>query len=256
MSKVVFFDVDGTLLNEEKQLPESTKTAIHLLKENGVYVAISTGRAPFMIESICRELELTSYVCYNGQYVVFEGKEVYAKPLPQESLERLIMDSAEHDHPMVFSAVDEMRVNLPHHASVLQGMNSLKREYPKVDASFYKGREIYQCLLFCTEEYDEYYTEKFPQYRFLRWHESSVDVCPANGSKATGIRETIAKLGFKMEDTYAFGDGLNDIDMLQAAGCGVAMGNARPEVKLAADYITSDVDHDGVFNALKYLKLI
>lgn len=256
MTKIVFFDVDGTLLNEEKQLPESTKAAVRLLQENGIYVAISTGRAPFMLEALCKELDIRSYVCFNGQYVVFEGEAVYTKPLPQESLERLIADATEHDHPIVFSAVDEMRVNLPDHNSVHQGMNSLKLGYPKVDASFYKGSEIYQCLLFCTEEYDNYYTEKFPQYRFLRWHESSVDVCPANGSKAVGIREAIRKLGFSMEDTYAFGDGLNDIDMLQEVGCGVAMGNARPEVKEVADYITSHVDEDGIWNALKHFKLI
>ncbi|EUJ55190.1 hypothetical protein MCOL2_09531 [Listeria fleischmannii FSL S10-1203] len=101
------------------------------------------------------------------------------------------------------------------------------------------------------------FTKKnFPQYRFLRWHDVSVDVCPANGSKAKGIRELIKKLGFQMEDTYAFGDGLNDIDMLQEVGCGIAMGNGREEVKQVADYVTDSVDEDGIMKALKHFRLL
>ncbi|EGK6220751.1 Cof-type HAD-IIB family hydrolase [Listeria monocytogenes] len=256
MSKIVFFDVDGTLVGETKEIPASAKQAIAKLKENGVYVAIATGRGPFMLDEIRKELDINSYICYNGQYVIFEGKEIYAKPLPTESLERLITVASEHEHPIVFSGKDSMRANLPDHDRVTIGMDSIKRDYPKVDANYYKGRDIYQCLLFCNESYDAYYREEFKQYGFLRWHDVSVDVCPADGSKAEGIKQMIKKLGFSMEDTYAFGDGLNDIAMLQAVGTGVAMGNGRDEVKAVADYVTDHVDEDGVYKALEHLKLI
>ncbi|WP_167628194.1 Cof-type HAD-IIB family hydrolase [Listeria valentina] len=256
MSKIVFFDVDGTLFDDNKEIPASTKTAIKALQDKGVYVAIATGRAPFMLDDVRRELNIDSLVCYNGQYVIFEGEVLLKNPLPQESLERLITVATENDHPIVFSASDTMRVNLPNHHGVSQGMKSLKREYPKVDANYYKGRNIYQCLLFCEEEYDAFYSKNFPQYRFMRWHDVSVDVCPSEGSKARGIRDMIKKLGFSMEDTYAFGDGLNDIDMLQEVGCGVAMGNGRPEVKAVADYVTTSVSDDGILNGLKQIGLL
>ncbi|MCB2753299.1 HAD hydrolase family protein, partial [Listeria monocytogenes] len=80
-----------------------------------------------------------------------------------------------------------------------------------VAANYYKGRAIYQCLLCWDESYDAYYREEVKQYGFLRWHDVSVDVCPADGSKAEGIKQMIKKLGFSLKDTYAFGDGLNDI---------------------------------------------
>jgi hydroxymethylpyrimidine pyrophosphatase-like HAD family hydrolase len=66
----------------------------------------------------------------------------------------------------------------------------------------------------------------------------------------------IARLGFELQDVYAFGDGLNDIEMLKAVGTGVAMGNGVPEAKEVADYITTDVSEDGIWNGLKKLNLI
>ncbi|WP_163652442.1 Cof-type HAD-IIB family hydrolase [Listeria sp. PSOL-1] len=256
MSKIVFFDVDGTLVNDAKELPDSAIVAIRKLKEKGIYVAIATGRAPFMLHEIASKLEITSFISYNGQYVIFEGEKIYENPLPQESLERLITIATENEHPIIFSAQDELRANLPDHPGVSEGMASIKHEYPKVDAEFYKGRKIYQCLLFCGEEADSFYRQEFPQYSFMRWHDVSVDVCPANGSKANGIRKLIQKLGFKMEDTYAFGDGLNDIEMLQEAGVGIAMGNGRDEVKRVSNHITTSVDDDGILKGLQHVGLL
>ncbi|WP_099223166.1 Cof-type HAD-IIB family hydrolase [Listeria costaricensis] len=256
MSKIVFFDIDGTLVNEEKEIPLSTVEAVKALQAKGIFVAIASGRAPFMLHEIAEKLQIDSFICYNGQYVVFEGKVIYENPLSQEALDRLITTTMKNDHPLVFSAAEEMRVNLPDHPGVLEGMNSLKRGYPRVDAHFYRGREIYQCLLFCTEDFDSFYAEAFPEYSFMRWHDVSVDVCPANGSKARGIRELIKQLGFKMEDTYAFGDGLNDIQMLQEVGTGIAMGNGRPELKKVADYITESVDEEGILKGLQHVGLL
>ena len=74
---------------------------------------------------------------------------------------------------------------------------------------------------------------------------------PKGGSKAEGIKKLIEKLGFKMENVYAFGDGLNDIEMLQTVGTGVAMGNALDIVKEYADVVTTNVEDDGIVNGLK-----
>lgn len=83
-----------------------------------------------------------------------------------------------------------------------------------------------------------------------------MDVAPANGSKAVGIREMLKRLDFNIEDAYAFGDGLNDIEMLQEVGTGVAMENGRDEVKAIADFVTDSVDNDGVLKGLQRLGLL
>ena len=90
----------------------------------------------------------------------------------------------------------------------------------------------------------------------VRWHPDFTDMIPADGGKPRGIRCFMERHGFTREQTMAFGDGGNDIAMLRFAGIGVAMGNANDEVKASADYVTDDVDHDGIMNALRHFGVI
>jgi Cof subfamily protein (haloacid dehalogenase superfamily) len=256
MKKIVFFDIDGTLLDHDKKLPDATKEAIKTLQDNGIYVAIATGRAPFMYEGLREELGIESFVSFNGQYVVFENQVIYTNPLDVGKLEELLEDSKRSEHPVVHLNHETMKANHEHHRFIEESMGSLKFPHPGYSPDFYKGRDIYQSLLFCTEEEESFYRKKYKEFTFIRWHQYSMDILPAGGSKAEGIKKMIDRLGFEMEDVYAFGDGLNDIEMLQSVGTGVAMGNAVTEVQKHADLITKPVDEDGIFFGLKELELI
>lgn len=256
MSKIVFFDIDGTLLDHDKNLPISTKEAIRSLKENGVFVAIATGRAPFMFESLRKELDIDSFVSFNGQYVVFEGETIYQNPLNSQKLEQLYLNASEKAHPIVFMNHMTMKSSVKHHDFIDKSLGSLKFAHPEYDGLFYVDRDLYQSLLFCEEGEERHYRETYPEFTFIRWHPYSVDILPSGGSKAEGIKKMIERLGFKEEDVYAFGDGLNDFEMLEEAGTGVAMGNAVPELKELADMVTRDVAEDGIWHGLKQLKLI
>lgn len=256
MNKIVFFDIDGTLLDHEKKLPKSTKEAIDQLKKNGVFVAIATGRAPFMFKDLREELEIDSYISFNGQYVVFENKVIYKNPLNSIEIKNLTNYSANYKHPMVYLNESTMTSNEANHPSIIDSISSLKLQLPTCDPDFFIDREIYQALLFCEENDECLYLDKFRSFDFIRWHEMSMDVLPSGGSKAEGIKKLIEKLGFNLADVYAFGDGLNDIEMLEAVGTGVAMGNASEKVKLHANYITSDVTEEGIYKGLKHFNLI
>lgn len=256
MKKIVFFDIDGTLLDHDKVLPDKTKEAIKLLQENGVFVAIATGRAPFMFEALRQELDIDSFVSFNGQYVVFEGEVIYRNPLNTDVLEKLLEFSGESSHPVVFLNEQTMKSNIDFHKDIETSIASLKFPHPEKDEHFYQKHDIYQALLFNEEKDESVYVEGFPDFRFIRWHELSTDILPAGGSKAEGIKKMIERLGFQMEDVYAFGDGLNDIEMLTTVGNGVAMGNSVPELKAVAKQVTTDVDNDGIWNGLRKLGLI
>lgn len=256
MSKIVFFDIDGTLLNHKKELPSATAESIKKLKQNGVYVAIATGRAPFMFEELREELGIESFISFNGQYVVFENEVIYENSLNQSQIEKIIPHSKENKHPLVFMNETTMKANVGRHSYIEQSLGSLNFKHPEEDASFYMGRKIYQSLLFCTEKEEKQYHEQYENFKFIRWHPYSVDILPSGGSKAEGIKKMIAKLGFRLEDVYAFGDGLNDIEMIQTVGNGVAMGNAVAELKEHAKLITKDVDANGITYGLKELQLI
>ncbi|MFJ7747267.1 Cof-type HAD-IIB family hydrolase [Peribacillus sp. NPDC097295] len=254
--KIVFFDIDGTLLDHDKKLPASTKKAVKQLQDSGVFVAIATGRAPFMFEDLREELGIDTFVSFNGQYVVFEGKVIYKNPLNLSEVRRLHKAAEKSGLPIVFMNEETMQSSVPYHNRIEEALSSLKFPHPEHQADFYEKNDIYQALLFCSEEEEGEYVGKYDKFNFIRWHTYSTDVLPFGGSKAEGIKILMDKVGFGLEDVYAFGDGLNDIEMLKAVGYGVAMGNAGQLVKQEADYVTKDVDKDGILHGLKELELI
>ncbi|WP_041060243.1 Cof-type HAD-IIB family hydrolase [Jeotgalibacillus campisalis] len=255
--KMIFFDIDGTLLDHNKKLPASTKEAINALRDKGHHVAIATGRAPFMFEDLRRELSIDTFISYNGQYVEHNGKTIVSNPLHYDSLKELTEAAAVNNHPLVYMGRSEMKANVEQHDRITNSFNSLKiKSFPTHDPSYFHMEEIYQTLLFCEGNEEEAYDEKFERFDFIRWHPQSVDVIPAGGSKARGIEEVIKILSIKMENVYAFGDGLNDIEMLAAVGCGIAMGNGCSEAKEAADFTTTAVDEFGIAEGLKRAGLL
>src|SRR5690625_483658 len=147
--KIVFFDIDGTLVGDDKNIPVSAKQAIDELKRNDVYVAIATGRAPFMFEHIRQELEIESYVSFNGQYVVFEGETIYENPIGQESLKKLYEASSVNNHPMIFMCDKDMRATTDNHPHIKESLANLKLKYPQVEESYIKDQTNYKALLLC-----------------------------------------------------------------------------------------------------------
>ncbi|KGP72298.1 Cof-type HAD-IIB family hydrolase [Pontibacillus yanchengensis] len=253
---IVFLDIDGTILDEEKKIPESSKESIQQLKDKGILVAIATGRAPFMFEHIRKELDIHSFVSFNGQYVVFEGEVVYQNPLSTTSIEQLYTQAQQSGHPMVFLNEMGMRASEEEHSHISESMGSLKFAYPEIDSEFYKNQNIHQALLFCTKNEESQYLDTHDYLDFIRWHQYSLDVLPLGGSKAIGIEKFIERTGLKKENTYAFGDGLNDKEMIQFVNTGVAMGNAQPELKDLADVITKNVEEDGLTHGFRMVGLL
>ncbi|MBT2759150.1 Cof-type HAD-IIB family hydrolase [Mesobacillus foraminis] len=254
---VIFFDIDGTLLNHKKELPQSTKEAIVKLKEQGHIVAIATGRAPFMFADLRKELGIDTFVSYNGQYVVLNGEVLYTNPLNTSSLLKLTEAALLNNHPVVYMDHEDMKANVPEHAYIKESIDTLKiGMFPAHDPSYHEGRDLYQTLLFCPEGEEQQYEQEFSDFDFVRWHPVSVDILPRGGSKAQGIEQILKKLGVSNEDIYAFGDGLNDIEMLTAVHNSVAMGNAEDSVKKVAKYVTKSVEDNGITHGLKMVGLL
>jgi hypothetical protein len=253
----VFFDIDGTLLNHRKELPASAREAIVQLKERGHEVAIATGRAPFMFEELRRDLGIHTYVSYNGQYVVLDGNVLYTNPLDFPALEKLTEAALRNGHPVVYMDHEDMKANVPEHSYITESIKTLKiNRFPGYDPDYYKGRELYQGLLFCSAGEEQPYEREFAEFDFVRWHPFSVDILPKGGSKAVGVAKLVERMGIDRERIYAFGDGLNDIEMLSAVRHGVAMGNAAEQAKKAAKYITKSAEDDGIWHGLRMVGLL
>ncbi|PKE62614.1 Cof-type HAD-IIB family hydrolase [Macrococcoides caseolyticum] len=254
--KLILFDIDGTLYDHDKKIPNSTMAAIRALQTQGHSVAIATGRAPFMVQPVLEETRIKDYVSFNGQYVYANGNVVYENPLDTESLKALEHTAREHDHPVVFLTHDDLVANIDFHEDIETSLSTMHMAHPRKDDIFYTQHKIYQALIFHQQSEDGIYDGQFEHLKFIRWHELSRDVVPDNGSKMRGITHLAASLGFDIEDTVAFGDGLNDIEMIEGAGIGVVMGNGVDELKQYADFVTKAVDEDGIMYAVKTLNLI
>lgn len=264
--KVAFFDVDGTIVDNNSMdshdsdmqlVPESTIEAIRLLQEKGITPFIATGRSPFMIEDLLEGLGIESYICTNGQYAVMNGKVMYEAPYDEALLDEIVKVSKEHHIPLLWMPKEHYILSGENQDVLLEAISNMNLPVPKIQTDLEKPDfKVYQMVAGITEEEDYLFESLKDQIRVLRWQPKGVDLLPLVGSKATAIEVILEKLGLRPENAIAFGDGLNDIEMLQTVGIGVAMGNAPEETKSHADYVTAPVYEDGIYKALKHFELI
>jgi len=254
--KIVFFDIDGTLLNTKHVIPAATLQAVHRLQQNGVQVAIATGRSPYHLTPIARQLGIDTFVSFNGSYVVSKGSVIHHTPFPKSTLAKLEGMADGNDHPMVFLSADSCYANVSDHPFVIESFDSLRLPAPSHRHRYWEETPIYQAFLYCGAEEEEPYVGRFHEVSYVRWHKRVLDVLPRSGSKAKGVEAALRYFGFSPDEAVAFGDGLNDREMLSYVGMGIAMGNAHEELKPFANRMTRHVDEDGIHYGLTQLGLI
>lgn len=274
MKKVVFLDIDGTLVTKHNNIPKSAKRAVKQLKANGILPVIATGRAPLLIEEVRKELGIDSYIAMNGQLVVHEGKVVFNNPISKETVDRLIQRAVDKNDGIILCGAKDIFsnaiVSLAKRSSVLTLLKGIVKLIPgSIQVSFfsrlikkppkpkdYEGKPIYQVIIETSMEEEDQYKTDFETLHFARSNHYTVDIISKGISKATGIEKYLSHVGADLKDTYAFGDSPNDLEMLDYVNTSIAMGNGWDNVKEIADYITDDVDKDGIEKALQHFKLI
>jgi Cof subfamily protein (haloacid dehalogenase superfamily) len=256
MGKLLLLDIDGTLMNSKKQIPQSAKEALIQARANGHELAIATGRGPFMIRKVLKELNIDTFITLNGQYIVHQGKLIHKEALDPATLSAIVEYAEQRDHPIVFLTDERMVSTIDYHPDIDEGIKSLKFPFPAMIEDFHLTHEVYQALLFCEEQEQQQYEDTFKNMDFVRWHRVSCDIIPGGKSKASGIKQLIEATGHAIEDTIAFGDGLNDLQMMEIAGVSVSMGNGHERTKELATHVTDHVDDDGLAKAFRHLGLI
>lgn len=253
---LVFFDLDGTLLNDQSTITSEINTAIQQLLENNVVPFIATGRSPSEIRKIAQTSGITSFVALNGQFVSYKGREVYRNALPAESVAKLKKVADEGDFPVSFYSTEGFYATKSDE-NLKKAYHFIGEEPPEIDADYSKGREILMALVLSDhKEKDAQLIELFPEFSFYRNTPYSIDVISKGHSKATGIDELIRTMGLEDVPLYAFGDGSNDIEMLQRVDVAIAMENGIEAVKKEADYITASNVNGGIVQGLKKYDLI
>ncbi|MEE6032559.1 Cof-type HAD-IIB family hydrolase [Avibacterium paragallinarum] len=253
--KAVFFDIDDTLFRKHNGFfPESARLAIQKLQDKGILVGIATGRTrcafPEKINQMIAQQGIDTFVTMNGQYAVYQNEVIEKHPIPTEKVQKLVDFFDAQQIAYAFVASDKVRVSeiTPR---LKEALDPITTKY-QVDKTFFKHHEVFQVLAFYAEDQDELVAQAhiLDDLKTVRWHPNSVDIFDAEGSKARGIAAIAHHLGFSMENVMAFGDGLNDIEMLSLVGVGVAMGNGHDTLKALANYVTDHLEEDGIYNFL------
>jgi len=253
---LVFFDLDGTLLNDESLVDEDVKQALIQLKEKGAVPFIATGRSPIEIQHVLEETVIDSFITLNGQYIQFEGEEVYRNVIPQELVERLKQMTSEKDMPLSLYTSDKIRATR-YNETLKHAYNFIHENPPKLDGSLDEKDDILMMLVINDDPtLDQPYFDAFPELSFYRNTPYSIDTIIKGHSKATGIDALLKSINMQDMPLYAFGDGANDKEMLERVDHSVAMANGKEDVKAIADYVTSSNTEGGLVEGLRYFNLI
>lgn len=258
--KIIFFDIDGTVLDERtgKILP-STIAAIQKARENGHYAMINSGRCSYMIgDDLKQNIGFDGYLLGCGTSIKFGGKDLMHHMLPQEMVVELM---AEFKACKIDAILEGEWGN---YVDSFENMNTeLFARLIKKRESYFKNWEkedkiIDKMFVYTNENSDlETFRKRFEdRLDFIDRERGFWEIVPKGFSKASAIHYIIDYLGMDIKDTVAIGDSNNDISMLACVHTSIAMGNSTRAVLDMADYITTDVNEDGIENALRWLGVL
>lgn len=277
MGKIIFIDVDGTLVDYENKLPDSAVKAIKKARANGHKVYISTGRSRAEVYGNLWNIGLDGMIGGNGSYVEDHGVVVMHQLITYEQCTRIVdwlhsrklefylesnngLFASEHFEEKAESTIQEYTRR--------KGRNdadkmTVRKAFPEMIFGGNLYRDDVNKVSYVLNNYEDYIETKkqFSDMQNGTWGgagETALfgDIGIKNITKANAIQQLLGYLKAEQKDTIAFGDAAVDIPMLSYCSYGVAMGNGGAEIKAMADYVTDDVDEDGLYKAFMYLKLI
>lgn len=263
--KIVFFDIDGTMMDVPSGMVEplpSTIEAIAQLRLNGYYSVVATARAK--MPDAFSNINFDGFVFCNGNYVEFGDNLIYDNFFLVNQITFLIDLFKQYQGQYIFSGHLGKWTSLATHPLVLRHVELFGRSVSSED-----GRQVPWTIedvhanivtaLFKTEEQLFDCKSKLPSDWVVDAYTTAnirMDIHLPGYTKGKAVKYLSEKLGIAFEDTYAFGDAYNDIEMLQMVKYGIAMGNGTDEIKENSYDVTDDVAHDGIYNALKKYKAI
>ncbi len=262
--KLLVVDIDGTLFNKNGAISAEDENALARASDSGIRVSLSTGRAVQACLSIINQLSLDGYhIFFDGALVSNPetGEEIYVRPISEELGKQVIE----------FAHLNEINLDLnsaTHYFIERETWASdIRRQFFGLQPTIIDFAKLWQkerivkgtLVIFSAEEKakaDSFYRQfngslnfslaKTPAYPEVDF----INVVAPGVSKGKALEALATFLGIPLSEVMAIGDGANDITLLSSAGLAIAMGNAPEELKAVADYVTLDVDHNGVAAAI------
>jgi hypothetical protein len=261
MKKAVFFDIDGTIISDDDKhiIPDSARKAIKQLKNNNILTFINTGRTAFNVDENIRELGFTGYLCGCGTYIEIDKKEVFYKTIAKERCLEIVDLVRKCNACPLYERKDDFYFDTT--TRDLLGMEMLRQIYVE------QGKNVSN-----TTENDDFSFDKFViwyddetdmkqfmqnienDFDFINRGKGFAEIVPKGCSKATAIYQVCKMFDIDIENTYAIGDSLNDLPMVEAVAHSACIGK---DSLLAehAQYVADDFYKDGLASSLKFFGL-
>ena len=271
-NKVIFLDLDGTLIDHSLFPPDSALEAVRLAKANGHRLYINTGRSVCQVYDYIWDIGFDGFIGGNGIYIESEGKALFHRPIPQPLVQKVNNYLVEHEigffeegqeslyaHPNYLTELADLLSVTPEQAE--EKTNRLFPSTTYNSNGTHEGINKISIILNQKANLDEIRELLKPELVIGLWSlfgndREFGDIYQDGTSKGTAVEFVMKHLNLSMADAYCFGDSSNDIEMIKMAGTGVAMGNAIPELKAAADFVTANINEDGLWKAFRHVGLI
>lgn len=276
--KIIFLDVDGTLVNDNGIIPNSSSLAIREARNNGHYVVICTGRSKAELFDHIMEIGFDGIIAAAGGYIEFNNNKLLHKKVSKEDVEHLISYFNKNNIDFYLESNGGLFASRNCKNHLRNIINEAIVKEPELKEEMEKGMKPFiDCLI----ENENLIRDDINKISFLgskmpiksieeefsgifnviqstvpMFGENSGELSIPGIHKALAIEFLLEKLNASRKDTYAYGDGINDSEMLEYVNVGVAMGNDKKELKEIADDITDSVDENGIYNSFKKYKLI
>ncbi|QOR33676.1 HAD family hydrolase [Clostridium sp. 'deep sea'] len=267
MKKSIFIDCDDTLIVHDKNksyIPTSSYEAITQLHKNGHRITLSSGRSHFQVEKLMKELKISNAVCFNGHMVIAENKVIYDDPINSNELQPIIDNLLKQNKSLYGLDTDYIYSNDPTGEIRLFIRDKMRPGHANSVDSFEKYivqldnqmRSYYFFMIFGCELNKIISVNKNSKISIKHWSDQIFEILNKDISKFSGIKQVINYFNEDINQTIAFGDSYNDLEMVTGTACGVAMGNSPDALKEVADLVTDTIQNDGFYKACKKLKLI
>ncbi len=257
--QILFLDIDGTILTPDDTIQESTKEAIRQVQQKGIEVFLATGRPLHEILDIGEELGVESFIGYNGAYAIHKGQEIIKAPMKGSTVERFLSIAHNQGHELVMYT-NKKNVLSSIDAPVIQEFIAkfhLKHNEPYTPAVIH---DILGMTVVNMSEDEKKLYEEEEDYHLsqvnLEGFRHSYDVIRGTVNKGIAVKVILQHLNLPQASAIAFGDGMNDKEMLSVVGEGFAMGNAHPDLVSYAKHQTTTVTNSGIFNGLKSIGIV
>ena len=257
--KLIFFDIDGTLIDEQGFIPDSAVNAIRSVRKCGNLCYINTGRPYSHIVPRVKEIGFDGFICSCGQHIYIDGEEIQFARISADCCRFIVERVREHHMDVIYEGEKGFWVEFEKAPEFFIQEQKRFASYGlktclqgSVDGEMF---EKFVCWVNEKSRTEEFFASVALYYTPIDRGGGMFEFVQNGYSKQRGLKTVLEKTGVLLENCYAVGDSPNDLPMLTYIPHSIAMGNAMDSVKMMAEYVTDDMYHNGIEKAIEHYRL-